>query len=184
MVPDFNLRYDYKRLAQHFTQIEQWMLEQLRVPAIPKVPEDQTVQRTAFQFVLEFGWFYSPSPLPENLDLGPDGECFNNALRLVLADDSLTYVEGFAAGGGSPPIPHAWVTDGKGRAIDNSWRLSGSVYAGVPFKGGVVSLIGLKNKGIGSVIEHFIGNVPLLDAMATDPEKWLDLRGNGSKKLT
>ncbi len=184
MVPDFKLRYDHQRLARPFTQIEQWMLEQLRVPVTPKVRKEQTLQQTAFQFVLKFGWFYTPSPLPQPLELGPDGECFNNALKLMLAYDSLTYVEGFAAGGGSPPIPHAWVTDAKGRAIDNTWRLSGSVYAGVPFKGDVVSLIGLKNKGVGSIIEHFTGDVPLLDAMATDPEKWLHLKGKGSRKLT
>jgi hypothetical protein len=142
------------------------------------------LKRTSRQFVLDFGWFYKPGPLPQGVVLANEGECFNNALILALADPKLIYVEGFAALDGGPRTFHAWVTDGTGRAIDNTWVTPGVVYAGVPFKRGWVSLMGLKNKGVGSLIDDWQHDWPLLRALGDKPKTWLELEGKGFAKLT
>jgi hypothetical protein len=53
------------------TASEQTLLAQLLAPAVG-VPETPSLKRTAFQFVLEYGWFYLPSPLQHEIELGPD----------------------------------------------------------------------------------------------------------------
>jgi hypothetical protein len=88
---------------RHLDPFQQVLLRQLH--ANDGTKRTGLLKRTSSQFVLEYGWFYTPSPLPQKLALGPDGECYNNALRLVLDDAKLIYVEGFAAGGGGPPSP-------------------------------------------------------------------------------
>src|SRR5437016_1844254 len=100
-------------------QFEEAMLRQLR--AKERTNPKGILKRTSRQFVLEYGWWYELGPLPEDVTPANPNECYNNALNLVLDDSSLTYVEGFAAEEGGPRIHHAWVTDGKGRAIDNTW---------------------------------------------------------------
>jgi hypothetical protein len=95
----------------------------------------------------------------------------------------LIYVEGFAAGEGGLRIHHAWVTDGNGRVIDNTWRVPGVVYVGVPFRCGFVSLTGLKNKGVGSLLDDFANDYPLLRELSDKPEKWLEPNGKGTVRI-
>lgn len=137
------------------------------------------LKRTSRQFVFDYGWFYEPHPLPEHVECAREGECYNNALRLALEDSSLIYVEGFASGKGGPPIHHAWVTDGTGRVIDNTWSVPGAVYAGVPFTTQFVSITGLKNEGVGSLIDDWEHDWPLLRELTDQPELWMEPRGHG-----
>lgn len=154
-----------------------------RPPLIPPL-KPQKFHRTFFQFILEYGWFYRPAPLPTGLKRGTDGECYNNALRLALDNPNLIYVEGFGDGGGGRRFHHAWVTDGQGRAIDSTWRKPAAVYAGVPFRTSFVALVGLKNKGVGGLIDDSLNHFPLLNELGDRPEEWLDLRGKGYRALT
>ena len=69
---------------------------------------------------------------------GAGGQCFRNALKLVMRfPDELTYAEGFAASWFEGQIRphfglHAWAVTREGEAIDPTW--SGKVeYFGVPF---------------------------------------------------
>ena len=99
------------------------------------------LKRTMQQFVLDYGWWYEPAELPNHVPLGTPQQCHKNAIDLALADDSLVYCEGYALlKGSSLPIIHAWVTDGHGKAIDNTWPQPGVAYAGVPFRAGFVTL--------------------------------------------
>ena len=120
-------------MIQKLAQFEKVMLAQLRSPAITTATAKRVLKRTSCQFVLDYGWFYTPSPLPKKVKPGTPNECYRNALELVLHDPSLIYVEGYASGAGGLPIRHAWVTDGHGRAIDNTCGELNFVYAGVPF---------------------------------------------------
>jgi hypothetical protein len=139
------------------------------------------LKRTPRQFVLDYGWFYKPEPLPPGIVVANEGECFNNALQLALANPNLIYVEGYALGG--YPIAHAWVTDGSGRVFDNTWATLGLAYAGVPFKTSWVSLIGLKNKGIGSLIDDWEHGWPLCGELGDTPKFWLESKGKGTREL-
>lgn len=104
------------------------------------------LKRTCQQFVLEYGWWYEPVELPKQIALGTPNECHKNATDLMLTDDSLIYCEGYALfETGMTPTIHAWVTDGHGRVIDNTWPKPGVAYAGVPFKSVFVSMAMLKN---------------------------------------
>ena len=171
-------------MPAELTKFEQEMLAYLQSPASSTANARRIFKRTSPKFVLDYGWFYTPSPLSKRLGLGPEGECYNNALKLVLDNPKLTYVEGYAAGGGSAPLRHAWATDGKGRVIDNTWPLSCSVYVGVPFKAGWVSFTGLKRKGVGSLIDDWENDWPLLRELGDEPGKWLKLKGKGFRKVT
>src|ERR1700722_8420421 len=80
------------------------------------------LKRTMRQFVLEYGWWYEPCGSIEDFSLGLPQHCHKNATDLILTNDSLIYCEGYAlARGVGQPTLHAWVTDGMGRAIDNTW---------------------------------------------------------------
>lgn len=51
--------------------------------------------------------------------------CFENSQRLILADPSLTYVEGWIQSPALPiPIEHAWVMDAEGRHHDVTLQTS------------------------------------------------------------
>lgn len=163
--------------ARSPTECELRLLRQLQA-------EDGTdpkgyLKRTSCQFVLDYGWFYEPGPFPQEVERGVEGECYNNAFRLALQDKSLVYVEGFATGKSGLRIHHAWVTDGTGRAIDNTWRKPGIVYAGVPFTTQFVSITGLRNKGVDSLIDDWEHDWPLLRELTEQPEHWLEPRGRG-----
>ena len=119
-------------------------------------------KRTLQEFVLEYGWWYEPSVLPGEIDRGTPQECFKNATFLTVEDDSLIYCEGYALfRSGSAPRLHAWVTDGHGRAIDNTWPQSGVAYAGVPFQSLFVNMTALKNRATISLLDDYQNLYPL-----------------------
>jgi hypothetical protein len=62
------------------------------------------------------------------------GKCFNNAAQTVLDHPKLTYCEGEAcAFSNGIFLTHAWVIDGEGRVIDQTWDyLEDRHYIGVP----------------------------------------------------
>ena len=142
------------------------------------------LKRTCQEFVLEYGWWYEPIELDQKIAIGTPQECHKNAVDLTLADDSLIYCEGYALFmSGSLPTLHAWVTDGHGRAIDNTWLQPGVAYAGVPFKSLFVNLTSLKNHATISLLDDWQNNWPLRGDLGDRPDVWLELRGRGTAKL-
>jgi hypothetical protein len=142
------------------------------------------LKRTFQEFVLEYGWWYEPSELDLNIATGTPQECHKNATDLALADDSLIYCEEYALfKSGSLPTLHAWVTDGQGRAIDNTCPKPGVAYAGVPFKSLFVNMTTLKNQATVSLLDDCQNNWPLRGDLGDHPGKWLELRGRGMARL-
>jgi hypothetical protein len=142
------------------------------------------LKRTFQEFVLEHGWWYEPAELDRRFATGTSQECHKNATDLALADDSLIYCEGYALfKSGSLPTLHAWVTDGKGRAIDNTWPKPGVAYAGVPFKSFFVSMTALKNHATVSLLDDYQNNYPLRGDLGDRPDEWLELLGRGTEQL-
>lgn len=142
------------------------------------------LKRTFQEFVLEYGWWYEPSTLDVKFATGLPQECHKNAADLTLADDSLIYCEGYALfKSGSLPTLHAWVTDGRGRAIDNTWPQPGVAYAGVPFTSIFVNLTALKNHATISLLDDYQHNYPLRGDLGDRPEEWLEHRGRGTARL-
>lgn len=78
---------------------------------------------------------FTPIPRPKGMRKRADKACYLNALRVVLKyHPAYTYAEGLAWGAElGIPIHHAWVVDGRGNAIDPTWREPGSRYHGVTF---------------------------------------------------
>lgn len=111
-------------------------------------------------------------------------ERHKNATDLALADDSLIYCEGYALfKSGSLPTLHAWVTDGQGKAIDNTWPQPGVAYAGVPFQPLFVNMTALKSHATGSLLDDYLNNWPLRGDLGDRPDEWLQLRGRGTERL-
>lgn len=74
--------------------------------------------------------------VPDDLEYGRRGLCYANAARYVLEHDKLHYCEGYALSLRLPiPVPHAWVVDDDGHAIDPTWDYpeGEAFYFGVPF---------------------------------------------------
>ena len=132
------------------------------------------------EFVLQHGWWYEPCKVPSGIDRGSQRECHKNAQISPTDRESLTYCEGYALyKSGSLMVLHAWVTDGTGRAIDNTWDEPGIAYAGVPFKTSYIRRTCLRNEAFISVIDDWMNTFPLLNDLGAKPEQWLDERGKG-----
>jgi hypothetical protein len=142
------------------------------------------LKHTFQEFVLDHGWWYEPGELPKHLATGAPQECCKNATDLTVADDSLIYCEGYALfKSGSLPTLHAWVTDGHGRAIDNTWPKPGVAYAGVPFKSLLANLTALKNHATISLLDDYQNDYPLRGDLGDHPDEWLELRGRGTARI-
>jgi hypothetical protein len=143
------------------------------------------LKRTCQQFVLDYGWWYEPVERPKQIALGTPNECHKNATDLMLTDNSLIYCEGYALfESGMTPTIHAWVTDGHGRAIDNTWPKLGVAYLGVPFKSVFVSMTMLKNRAMISLLDDWQNAYPLRGELGDRPKEWLEPEGRGVKRVS
>lgn len=103
---------------------------------------------------------------------------------MALADDSLIYCEGYALfKSGSLPTLHAWVTDGQGRAIDNTWPQASVAYVGVPFTSFFVNMTALKKRATVSLLDDYQNNHPLRGDLENRPDEWLEVRGRGMDRI-
>lgn len=142
------------------------------------------LKRTCQQFVLDYGWWYEPVELPPQIAPGKPNECHKNATDLMLGDSSFVYCEGYALfDSGGLPVIHAWVTDGNGRAIDNTWSSVGLAYAGVPFKRGFVTMTALKNRATISLLDDWQNTYPLRGDLGDRPDEWLEILGRGAERI-
>ncbi|MEU8606038.1 hypothetical protein [Streptomyces parvulus] len=89
--------------------------------------------RSVYDLVAANGRWFTPIPLPVEVQPLPERHCFANAAATEREHPFLTYTEGFAVATGSPvPTAHAWCTDSHGRVIDPTWpELGGSAYLGI-----------------------------------------------------
>lgn len=147
--------------------------------------EPPLLKRTFKQFVLEYGWWYEPVALPEGISMGPMKNCHKNAYDLALKDDRFIYCEGYALFRDVGIITlHSWVTDGQGKAIDNTWTPSGVAYAGVPFTTFFVTMTNLKNKASISLLDDWQNKYPLAGELGDRPAEWLETkRADGIARL-
>ena len=142
-------------------------------------------KRSKHEFVLEYGYWYDPLPLPDDIEQGTLQECFTNAFNLALDNKSLIYCEGFVLSRTKETlIHHAWVTDGTGRAIDNTLVPPATAYAGVPFITDFTNRYHLRNRAIICLLDDYEHDWPLLGELGDKPQEWLDLKGRGITKLT
>lgn len=113
--------------------------------------------------VLKQGKFFTPEKRPENIELGPKKECFENASKLALERSDLTYVEGYAMVNDRLPLPiaHAWCVDKKGRVVDNTWENPGVSYFGVPLKTGYLAKK-LSETGVYGILSGSVGSSDFL----------------------
>jgi predicted ABC-type ATPase len=76
-------------------------------------------------YVAAYGEEFTPTPLPEDVERGPMGQCYRNATLLVLSrpDLDLDFAEGFAqsSGTGSLSFMHAWAVTKDGKVLDPTW---------------------------------------------------------------
>ncbi len=127
---------------------------------------------------------HTDDALPKKFALGITRQCHTNARDLTLRDDDLFYCEGYALFTESSfPVIRAWVTDGSGVAIDNTWPRPGVAYAGVPFKSSFVNETALKYREIVSLLDDFQNGHPLRNELGERPDEWLKVRGNGLKLI-
>jgi hypothetical protein len=63
--------------------------------SIPTPDAKAVFKRTLQEFVLQYGWWYEPRVLPEQIARGTPQECYKNATFLTIEDDSLIYCEGY-----------------------------------------------------------------------------------------
>jgi hypothetical protein len=75
------------------------------------------------------------------------------------------------------------VTDGHGRAFDNTWPKPDVAYAGVPFQSVFVTMTALKNRATISLLDDYENQYPLRSGLGDRPEEWLEVRGQGYGRL-
>jgi hypothetical protein len=100
--------------------------------------------RAIAAFLLEHGRHWVSAPLPKGMKAKTPKQCYSNAQSVVVEaaaariDPGLTYVEGFACSGtvgGIIPIYHAWLVDGNGKVVDQTWKMpESSTYFGVALR--------------------------------------------------
>jgi hypothetical protein len=147
-------------------------------------PKD-TRTRTPSGFVLQYGYWYEPVPTPVEIPTGKPNECFANAFWLAFNNPSLICVEGFALYGHNQIMTaHAWVTDGKGRAIDTTWDRVGVAYAGVPFKLDWLNKRYISQRAIVCILDDYMNDWPILRDLGDRPDEWIDRRGVGIERLS
>ncbi|QDT91731.1 hypothetical protein [Gimesia algae] len=140
--------------------------------------------RTMEQFVIDYGWWYDPSPLPDGFESGKAQQCHKNAYMLSAKHNELIYCEGFALSKDSLlPTLHSWVTDGQGRALDNTWQEPGIAYAGVPFKYLFVTKTTFQNGASISLLDDWQNNHPLRGELGDLPDEWYERAGEGLTKI-
>lgn len=80
------------------------------------------------------------APLPDDVQRGPQGQCYMNATQLVINDpDRFDYAEGFAYSGEvgtGIAFMHAWAVEKKtGKVVDPTWpKPESSKYYGVTYE--------------------------------------------------
>lgn len=102
---------------------------------------------TPAEWMLQHGRAFAADDETYQGKRGAQHQCFQNAGRAALADDSLTYVEGYVSVHGVP-LEHAWNTDASGRLIDPTLKDGRGVqgYFGAPIKTSYLRETVLKNK--------------------------------------
>ncbi|QNN21554.1 hypothetical protein HED60_04450 [Planctomycetales bacterium ZRK34] len=144
------------------------------------VKKPSFMRRSRYQFVIDHGHWYAPTPCPDTMARGDKQQCFKNALELASDDEYLYYVEGFALYSSKGLIVHhAWITDGSGRAIDPTWDQPGVAYAGVPFKMDFVLAAAIADHSVNSVLDDYGNYWPILGELGERSEEWLEPRGFG-----
>lgn len=133
-------------------------------------------------FLLEFGGEYQSRELPAKYKAGKLGRCFENAALLAMANDSLTYVEGYAAieNLGSIPVHHAWCIDSNCHVVDVTWPSDEKKdYIGIPIPVEVLrsELLRLKQYGV-LWVKSIRQNTMLIKKLEKHHER-ADYRGNG-----
>ena len=170
-------------LVRRMNDLERELLDCL-IESTPTEVAKSYFARTPERFVLDYGWLYEPTPVPPGIQPGTKNECHANAARLYSENNTFVYCEGFALlKSGATPRIHAWVTDGHGAAIDNTWPQPGVAYAGVPFKTIFVTLTTLKNQAFISLIDDYMNDYPLLRPAHLLTEEWFEDRGVGKVKI-
>ncbi len=82
-------------------------------------------------FLLVHGTWYEPRPLPDDIERGPRGECYETITDLLRVRPDLRYVEGWAVDPeGGFVEHHAWTLDSSSHVVDPTF--DGLAYIGFP----------------------------------------------------
>lgn len=114
----------------------------------------QTAYSCLWDLVAREGAEYRPVPIPSDLrrrQARSGGKCFDRAFSLALERSDLFYVEGFA---GKHGLHHAWLTSGKGDAIDLAWGYEPeSEYLGVGLTTQSIGQVAVERNQVGGFLE-------------------------------
>lgn len=122
MVRALEISEEYlKEYGSHLVLATQEQSLMRHVAILAAMSTQAGVKFNDYRDLLEQGKFYTPIVLPDTIQYGRMQECFANAVRLAMADETLTYCEGFAYGG-LIPVHHAWCINEAGEVLDNTWR--------------------------------------------------------------
>ncbi len=132
-----------------------------------------------YEFILRNGMTCNPRPFPADLEMGPMMKCYQNAYRIAVYRDDLTYVEGMAIN--IIPTAHAWLVDEHGNVVDPTWPHAmgewhtgvPQQYVGIPFTRKWLMRRLLKQKHYG-VLQDGIGYYADLIEGKVKPETFLD----------
>jgi hypothetical protein len=165
------------------TTAEEALFRDLKAHAAHRSTGNGYLKCSRLQFILDFGWWYEPAPLPEGISRAAPNECYKNALELAEAIDGLIYVEGVVVGDGGLLVPHAWATDDKGHVLDPTLEPLGLAYAGVPL---ITSFVAGRASDYGfhvPMLDDWEHDWPLLRELFDRPDIWYESRAVGFRKL-
>ncbi len=115
-------------------------------------------------------------------DAGPIKNCYGNAADLAIADQNLTYVEGWATSDVGLTLEHAWCVK-RGRVYEPTWtgkngRSVGVAYFGVPVPTGVLMRV-LTRTRTQSVFGQWFNWDKILPLLRREMPEWFEGGGEG-----
>ncbi|MEG4494880.1 hypothetical protein [Microcoleus sp. D3_18_C4] len=127
-------------------QIKEYLEAVVAATETPPQRADWTYRRYE-ELVLRCGFPMQWKPLPETIEPSIPQFCYWNCQKLALANNSLTYAEGYAL---HPdvgfPIAHAWLLDSDGGAIDPTWNSEASYFGILLSTKWVQSVVAARNR--------------------------------------
>jgi len=113
--------------------------------------------------VLDVGCDFVGRGLPGEYTLGTPKQCFQNSYDLCIADEGLTYCEGYVLSDKLPmPLDHAWCVDAEGKVVDVTLADPiGWEYCGVMIKKEYMQAV-ISKRGYYGVLDNWQHQWPLL----------------------
>ncbi|MEL6439092.1 MAG: hypothetical protein AAFQ80_07560 [Cyanobacteria bacterium J06621_8] len=153
-----------KQLVEANFKIIRTFLQQNAKLIVQTNPRSDWTYNSFEELVLSEGQEMASIPLPNSIEAGLPRNCYFNCRQALNEHPELNYCEGYAlAIDYVLPVPHAWLVNSSGEALDPTWQTP-AAYVGVAFdRGWLYSFLSSRNRDYLAVFEaNHLENYSLL----------------------